>query len=93
MYSTLYTVLGRRTLCLRVWVSVPVPAAVFLPVPLGHNQGGHHSDKDGDGDDQHGGGLGHTQPAVHPGQRSPSQQRRLMARHVTVVVDVEVANV
>lgn len=72
---------------------VPVLSTVPLSVSLGHHQSRRHGDQHSDGDDEDGGGLRDAELAVHPGQRGPGQLRRLLARHVPVVVDVEVANV
>lgn len=84
---------GRRALSLPLRLGVPVLPVIPLPVPLRHHQSCHHGDQHGGGDDQHGGRLRDAQLAVHPGQRGPSQLGRVLARHVAVVVDVEVANV
>lgn len=78
-------------MCLRL--RVPVLSAVPLPVPLGHRHRRHHGHHHGHRDDEHGGRLRHAELAVHPGQRGPGQLRWPAARHVLVVVDVEVANV
>lgn len=74
-------------------LAVPVLPSVPLPVPLCHHNGRHHGDHDGDGDDQHGGRLRHAQVTVQPGQRRSGQLRRILTRHVPVVVDVEVTDV
>lgn len=81
------------TLSLILRLGVPVLPTVPLPGPLSHHQRCHHGNQHGDGDDEHGGGLGDAQLAVHPGQRRPRQLRRILARHVPVVVHVEVADV
>lgn len=83
---------GLQPLGLRLSLRVPFLSAVPLPVPLRHHHSRHHGDQHGDGDDEHGGRFRDAQLTVHPRQRRPGQRRRVAARYIAVVVDVEVAH-
>lgn len=72
---------------------VPLLPRILLPVPLRHHQSRHHGDQHSDGDDEHSCCFSDAELAVDPGQGSPCQLQRAPARHIAVVVDVEVANV
>lgn len=93
LYHTGFSFWFSGTLSLILWLGVPVLPTVPLPVPLSHHQRCHHGNQHSDGDDEHGGGFSDAELAVHPGQRGPHQLRRVLARDIPVVVNVEVADV
>ena len=68
------------------------PLGLVLAVVLGGHQSPDDSHQHGASDDEHGGGLGHAELAVHTGQRGAGQLPRLTARHIAVVVQVQVAH-
>ena len=83
----------RWTLGLWLWLCVPFLPRVPFPGPLRHYQSCHNRDHYSDSDDEHGGCFCDAELAIDPRQQRPGQLGRVMARHVAVVVNVEVANV
>lgn len=79
--------------CLCLWFSIPFLPTVPLPVPLRHHHSCHHRDHHSHRDHKHGDCFCHAELAVNPPQRRSGQLGRVLAAHVAVVVDVEVANV
>lgn len=64
-----------------------------LAVVLRFDQGTDHSQQHGDGDDQHGRRLSHTQLAVQGGQGAPGLLSGSATDDVLVVLHVQVSNV